>query len=104
MEKPKPPEAVSPHPGGSAGRKAGEHGGQEGKSALSVPAFAMPALSQCRDTKILWGGEQLKYKQAVKKNTHLEQSHPERQMGRWRQNHAVAQGINRRDPIPEVGY
>lgn len=58
-EKPKPTEAVSPRPGGRAGGKAGEHGGQEGKSVLSAPAFAMSALSQCRDTKTALNGIQV---------------------------------------------
>lgn len=48
-EKPKPPEEVSAHPGGSAGGKAGEHGRQEGKFVLLL--LALPTMSQCRDAR-----------------------------------------------------
>lgn len=42
VEKTKPPEEVSAHPGGNIGGKAGEHGDQQGKPVHSLPAFAVP--------------------------------------------------------------
>lgn len=44
MEKTKPAEEVSAHPGGSTGGKTGEHGDQQGKPVLSLPAFAVSAM------------------------------------------------------------
>lgn len=58
MEETKPPEEVSTHPGGSTGGKAGEHGGQQGESVLSLPAFAASAQGDTKTAlNLFWSNQ-----------------------------------------------